>query len=136
MIAGGSAAAPSFATTASFVSNGYGPNSPDGYSLAAAFLTELVLTMFFLIVILGATDGRAPAGFAPIPIGFALALIHLISIPVTRTSVNPARSTGVAVFAGGWAIEQLWLFWLAPILGGMLGAIVYRSVSNWKAELP
>jgi aquaporin Z len=86
--------------------------------------------MLFLVVILGSTDRRAPAGFAPIPIGFALTLIHLISIPVTNTSVNPARSTGVAVFAGGWAIEQLWLFWLAPILGGMLGAVVYRAIAG------
>lgn len=130
MIAGGGASAPPFSYTAAFVSNGYGENSPGGYSLAAAFLTELVMTMFFLVIILGSTDRRAPAGLAPIAIGFTLALIHLISIPVTRTSVNPARSTGVAVFAGGWAIDQLWLFWLAPILGGMLGAIVYRWIAH------
>jgi aquaporin Z len=130
MIAGGGAGAPAFSATAAPVSNGYGLHSPGGYSLAAAFLTELVMTMFFLIVILGATDRRAPAGLAPVAIGLALALIHLVSIPVTNTSVNPARSTGVAVFAGGWAIEQLWLFWLAPILGGMLGAIVYRAIGG------
>lgn len=109
-----------------FASNGFGALSPGGYSMAAAFLTEVVLTAFFLIIIMGATHGRAPAGFAPIAIGLALTLIHLISIPVTNTSVNPARSTGVALFAGSGAISQLWLFWLAPILGGIIGGILYR----------
>jgi len=108
-----------------FASNGYGTLSPGGYSVAAAFLCEVVLTAMFLVVILGATHARAPAGFAPIAIGLALTLIHLISIPVTNTSVNPARSTGVALFAGTGAISQLWLFWLAPILGGLLGGVIY-----------
>ena len=108
-----------------FASNGYGALSPGGYSVAAAFLCEVVLTAFFLIVILGATHSRAPAGFAPIAIGLALTLSHLISIPVTNTSVNPARSTGVALFAGSGAIGQLWLFWLSPILGGLLGGVIY-----------
>jgi len=115
-----------FTASAGFASNGYGPHSPGGYSLIAALVTEVVMTMMFLIIILGATDKRAPQGFAPIAIGLGLTLIHLISIPVTNTSVNPARSTGVAVFAGGWAVGQLWLFWLAPIIGGLLGATVYR----------
>jgi aquaporin Z len=118
-----------FDVSAGFASNGYGAHSPGGYSLPAALVCELVMTAFFLIVILGATDKRAPAGFAPIAIGFALTLIHLISIPVTNTSVNPARSTGVAVFVGGWAIAQLWLFWLAPIVGGVVGAGIYRWVA-------
>lgn len=109
-----------------FASNGYGSHSPGGYSVAAAFLCEVVMTAMFLIVILGATHKRAPAGFAPIAIGLALTLIHLISIPVTNTSVNPARSTGVGLFAGSQAISQLWLFWLAPILGGLLGGVIYR----------
>ena len=109
-----------------FASNGYGSHSPGGYSVAAAFLCEVVMTAMFLIVILGATHRRAPAGFAPIAIGLALTLIHLISIPVTNTSVNPARSTGVGLFAGSQAISQLWLFWLAPILGGLLGGVIYR----------
>ena len=117
-----------FDVTAGFASNGFGEHSPGKYSMLAAIVCEVVMTMMFLIVILGATDKRAPAGFAPISIGFALTLIHLISIPVTNTSVNPARSTGVAVFAGGWAIEQLWLFWVAPIVGALLGALVYRGV--------
>ncbi len=119
-----------FDVTKGFASNGYGAHSPGGYSLVAALVCEIVMTAFFLIVILGATDKRAPAGFAPIPIGLALTLIHLISIPVTNTSVNPARSTGVAVFAGGWAIEQLWLFWLAPIVGALLGAVLYRFIGK------
>jgi aquaporin Z len=119
-----------FDPSGGFASNGYGAHSPDGYSLLAALLTEIVMTMFFLVIILGATDKRAPQGFAPIAIGLGLTLIHLISIPVTNTSVNPARSTGVAVFAGGWAIEQLWLFWVAPIVGGMLGAVVYRLIAG------
>ena len=109
-----------------FASNGYGEHSPGGYTLASALLVEIVLTGFFLIVILGATDPRAPAGFGPLAIGLALTLIHLISIPVTNTLVNPARSTGVAVFAGGWALGQLWLFWVAPIAGGLLGALTHR----------
>ncbi len=119
-----------FDASAGFASNGYGEHSPGHYSLLAALVTEVVMTMFFLIVILGATDKRAPAGFAPIAIGLALTLIHLISIPVTNTSVNPARSTGVALFAGGWAIQQLWLFWLAPIVGALLGALAYRCVGS------
>jgi aquaporin Z len=122
--------APGFDVTKGFASNGYGAHSPGGYSMLAAVVTEVVMTAFFLIVILGATDRRAPAGFAPIAIGLALTLIHLISIPVTNTSVNPARSTGVALFAGGWAIEQLWLFWLAPIAGALLGAALYRIVGS------
>ena len=113
-----------------FASNGYGAHSPGGYSLVAGLVCEVVMTMFFLIVILGATDKRAPAGFAPIAIGLALTLIHLISIPVTNTSVNPARSTGVAVYVGGWAIEQLWLFWLAPIVGAVIGAVAYKFIAS------
>jgi aquaporin Z len=113
-----------------FALNGYGEHSGGGYSLQAALVCEVVMTMFFLIIILGATDSRAPAGFAPIAIGLALTLIHLISIPVTNTSVNPARSTGVAVIAGGWAVDQLWLFWVAPIVGALLGAVVYRSIAG------
>jgi len=111
-----------------FASNGYGAHSPGGYSLVAALVCEVVMTMMFLLVILGATDTRAPHGFAPIAIGLCLTLIHLISIPVTNTSVNPARSTGVAIFAGGWALGQLWLFWVAPIVGALLGAAVYRFI--------
>jgi aquaporin Z len=121
---------PGFDVSAGFACNGYGDHSPGGYSLGAALLTEIVMTMMFLIVILGATDKRAPQGLAPIAIGLCLTLIHLISIPVTNTSVNPARSTGVAVFAGGWAVGQLWLFWLAPIVGGILGALVYRGIGK------
>ncbi|MFP5259886.1 MAG: aquaporin Z [Acidobacteriota bacterium] len=117
-----------FDVSAGFASNGYGAHSPGGYSLLAAMVTEIVMTMFFLLVILGATDKRASPGFAPLPIGLCLTLIHLISIPVTNTSVNPARSTGVAMYVGGWAIEQLWLFWLAPIVGGVIGAILYRGI--------
>lgn len=113
-----------------FAANGYGDHSPGGYTLTAALICEVVMTFGFLFVILGATDKRAPAGFAPIPIGLALTLIHLISIPVTNTSVNPARSTGPALFVGGWAVEQLWLFWLAPIVGAILAAVVYRFVSR------
>ena len=119
-----------FDASSGFASNGYGAHSPDGYSLLAALVTEIVMTMIFLVIILGATDKRAPQGFAPIAIGLGLTLIHLISIPVTNTSVNPARSTGVAVFAGGWAIDQLWLFWVAPIVGGVLGAVVYRLIAG------
>ncbi len=119
-----------FDVSAGFASNGYGDHSPGGYSLLAALVCEIVMTMMFLVVILGATDSRAPAGFAPIAIGLCLTLIHLISIPVTNTSVNPARSTGVALFAGGWAMAQLWLFWVAPIVGGVLGAVVYRLIGK------
>jgi aquaporin Z len=115
-----------------FASNGYGALSPGGYSVAAAFLCEVVLTAMFLVVILGATHARAPAGFAPIAIGLGLTLIHLISIPVTNTSVNPARSTGVALFAGSGAMSQLWLFWLAPILGGLLGGVIYGWLGKDK----
>lgn len=115
-----------FDASAGFASNGYGEHSPDGYSLTAALVSEIVMTFMFLIIILGATDKRAPQGFAPIAIGLGLTLIHLISIPVTNTSVNPARSSGVALFQGDWAISQLWLFWLAPILGAILAGIVYR----------
>jgi aquaporin Z len=122
--------APGFDVTKGFASNGYGEHSPGHYSLLAALITEVVMTMFFLLVILGATDKRAPAGFAPIAIGLALTLIHLISIPVTNTSVNPARSTGVALFVGDWAIGQLWLFWLAPIVGAVLGAMTYRFIGG------
>ncbi|HAZ61741.1 MAG TPA: aquaporin Z [Gammaproteobacteria bacterium] len=119
-----------FDLSAGFASNGYGAHSPGGYSLQAALITEVVMTMMFLIVILGATDKRAPQGFAPIAIGFCLTLIHLITIPVTNTSVNPARSTGVAVFVGDWAVAQLWVFWVAPIIGAILGAAVYRFIGR------
>jgi aquaporin Z len=121
---------PGFDVAAGFASNGFGEHSPGGYSLAAALVTEVVMTMMFLFIILGATDKRAPQGFAPVAIGLGLTLIHLISIPVTNTSVNPARSTGVAVFVGGWAVSQLWLFWVAPIVGGLLGAAMYRFVGK------
>jgi aquaporin Z len=113
-----------------FASNGYAEHSPGGYSMAAALITEVVMTMMFLFIIMGATDKRAPQGFAPIAIGLGLTLIHLISIPVTNTSVNPARSLGVAVYVGGWALEQVWLFWLAPIVGAVLGAITYKAVAS------
>jgi aquaporin Z len=119
-----------FDVTAGFAANGFGEHSPGGYSLTAALVTEVVMTLMFLVVILGATDRRAPQGFAPIAIGLALTLIHLISIPVTNTSVNPARSTGVALFVGGWAVSQLWLFWIAPIAGGILGGLVYRTIGG------
>jgi len=128
--------APGFDVAKGFASNGYGAHSPGGYSLASALVTEVVMTAFFLLVILGSTDKRAPAGFAPIAIGLALTLIHLISIPVTNTSVNPARSTGVALFVGGWAVEQLWLFWVAPIVGAALGACAYRAISESGAPSP
>ncbi|EMW7171549.1 aquaporin Z [Vibrio fluvialis] len=111
-----------------FAANGFGDHSPGGYSLTAALVSEVVMTAMFLLVIMGATDNRAPQGFAPIAIGLCLTLIHLISIPVTNTSVNPVRSTAVALFVGDWAISQLWLFWLAPIVGGALGALIYRSL--------
>ena len=119
-----------FDVAAGFASNGYGAHSPGGYSLLAALVTEVVMTMMFLLIILGATDKRAPQGFAPLAIGLGLTLIHLISIPVTNTSVNPARSTGVAVFAGGWAVAQLWLFWVAPIAGALSGAAIYRFIGS------
>lgn len=119
-----------FDVTAGFASNGYGDHSPGGYSLAAALITEIVMTFMFLVIILGATDKRAPQGFAPIAIGLGLTLIHLISIPVTNTSVNPARSTGVALFAGDWAISQLWLFWIAPIVGAIIAGVVYRWLGS------
>lgn len=118
-----------FDVAAGFASNGYGEHSPGGYSLTAALVLELVMTFMFLMIILGATDGRAPAGFAPLAIGLGLTLIHLISIPVTNTSVNPARSTGPALFVGGWALSQLWLFWLAPIAGAALAGLTYKKVS-------
>ena len=119
-----------FSTAGGFASNGYGDHSPGKYSIVAAALCEVVMTAMFLIVIMGSTDKRAPAGFAPLAIGLCLTLIHLISIPVTNTSVNPARSTGVALYVGGWAIEQLWLFWVAPIIGAVLGAFAYRSFAD------
>jgi aquaporin Z len=121
-----------FDAAAGFASNGYGEHSPGGYPLLACFVSEIVMTMMFLFVIMGATDKRAPQGFAPIAIGLCLTLIHLISIPVTNTSVNPARSTGVALFAGGWAIAQLWLFWVAPLIGGILGGSIYRVLGRGK----
>ncbi|HEX6273874.1 MAG TPA: aquaporin Z [Polyangiaceae bacterium] len=123
---------PGFDVSAGFASNGYAEHSPGGYALGAAFAAELVLTFMFLMVILGATDSRAPAGFAPIAIGLCLALIHLIGIPVTNVSVNPARSTGPALFVGGWAIEQLWLFWVAPLAGGALAGIAYPLLAEAK----
>jgi aquaporin Z len=115
---------PGFSLSGGFASNGYGAHSPDGYSLLACFVAEVVLTAFFLLIIMGATDERAPKGFAPIAIGLGLTLIHLVSIPVTNTSVNPARSTGPALFVGGWALGQLWLFWVAPILGAVIGGLI------------
>lgn len=123
-----------FTLDAGFASNGFGDHSPAGYSLAAAIVTEVVLTFGFVLVIHGATDGHAPAGLAPLAIGLTLALIHLISIPVTNTSVNPARSLGPAVFAGGWALEQLWVFVVFPIVGGALGGLVYRAVFDEKKK--
>ncbi len=117
-----------FDVSGGFASNGYAEHSPGGYAMVACLIAEVVLTFFFLLIIMGSTDGRAPAGFAPIAIGLALTLIHLISIPITNTSVNPARSTGPALFAGGWALAQLWLFWLAPLVGGALGGIAYRCL--------
>ena len=122
-----------FDVSAGFASNGFGEHSPGGYSMQAALVAEVVLTMMFIMVILGATDERAPAGMAPIAIGLCLTLIHLISIPVTNTSVNPARSTGVALFVGDWAVAQLWLFWLAPLLGGFLGAKLYQLIAGKPA---
>ncbi|MCB2206015.1 aquaporin Z [bacterium] len=122
-----------FDVSAGFASNGFGEHSPGGYSMQSALITEIVMTAMFVLVILGATDKRAPQQLAPIAIGLCLTLIHLVSIPVTNTSVNPARSTGVALFAGGWAITQLWLFWIAPIVGGALGAMMYRFIGNEKS---
>lgn len=115
-----------FDVTAGFASNGYGAHSPGGYGLVSAAVCEVVMTAAFLLIIMGAIDKRAPAGFAPIAIGLALTLIHLISIPVTNTSVNPARSTGVALFVGDWAVAQLWLFWVAPLVGAVVGVVIYR----------
>lgn len=128
-----------FDVSGGFASNGYGEHSPGGYSLVAALTTEIVMTFMFLIIILGATDVRAPQGFAPLAIGLGLTLIHLISIPVTNTSVNPARSTAVAIFAGDWALMQLWLFWVAPILGAILAGLVYKwleqeDIENYEEE--
>ena len=117
-----------------FASNGYGANSPGGYSMLSGLVAEIVLTAFFLIVIMGATDDRAPKGFAPIAIGLCLTLIHLISIPITNTSVNPARSTGPAIFAGGWALQQLWLFWVAPLIGGALGGVIYSTLFGRESK--
>ncbi len=118
------------AAASGFASNGFGEHSPGGYSMMAALVTEVVMTMVFLFIIMGATDKRAPAGMAPLAIGLGLTLIHLISIPVTNTSVNPARSTGVALFQGDWAMGQLWLFWLAPIVGAIVGAAIYRTLAS------
>jgi aquaporin Z len=125
--------APGFTLSGGFAANGYGIHSPGGYGLGSAMVCEIVMSMMFLFVIMGATDSRVPAGFAPIPIGLVLTLIHLVSIPVTNTSVNPARSTGPALFAGAWAIGQLWLFWVAPVAGGIIGGVLYRSLMS---ELP
>jgi aquaporin Z len=125
-----------FTLAAGFASNGYGEHSPGGYSLAACLVAEAVLTFMFLIVILGATDRRAPQGFAPVAIGLALTLIHLISIPVTNTSVNPARSTGPALFVRGWALSQLWLFWVAPIVGAILAGAVHSVFASERSEQP
>lgn len=124
-----------FDVRAGFASNGYAAHSPGGYSLFACFVAEVVLTMFFLIIILGSTDKRAPQSLAPVAIGLGLTLIHLVGIPVTNTSVNPARSTGPALFAGGWALGQLWLFWVAPLIGGMLGGSIYRALFDAEASL-
>ena len=129
LIAGG---ASGFSLSAGFAANGYGEHSPGGYAIGTAFICELVMTFMFLMIILGSTDKRAPQGFAPIAIGLGLTLIHLISIPVTNTSVNPARSTSQAIFVGGWALSQLWLFWIAPILGAILAGFVYRGLFDEK----
>jgi aquaporin Z len=124
-----------FDVSGGFASNGYAAHSPGGYSLVSCFVAEVVLTCFFLVIIMGATDRRAPVGFAPIAIGLGLTLIHLIGIPVTNLSVNPARSTGPAIFVGGWAIAQLWLFWVAPIIGGVLGGALYAAIFEAKASI-
>ena len=123
-----------FNVAAGFASNGFGEHSPGGYSLLAALVAEVVMTMMFLLVVLGATDARAPAGMAPVAIGLCLTLIHLITIPVTNTSVNPARSTAVAVYVGDWAITQLWLFWVTPIVGAVIGALIYRYIGSDENE--
>jgi aquaporin Z len=130
LIASGNA---DFDISKGFASNGYGVHSPGGYTLLSALVTEVVMTMMFLLVILGATDRRAPQEFAPLAIGWCLTLIHLISIPVTNTSVNPARSTGVAVYVGGWAMTQLWLFWVAPVVGALLGSTIYKMIGGQKS---
>ena len=122
-----------FDVSAGFASNGFAEHSPGGYSMVAALVTEIVMTMAFLFIIMGSTDERAPKGFAPIAIGLGLTLIHLISIPVTNTSVNPARSTGVALFVGDWAVSQLWLFWVAPIIGAVIGAVAYKALAGPKS---
>jgi aquaporin Z len=132
VIASGSA---SFDVHAGFASNGYGVNSPGGYSMLAGFVSEVVLTAFFLIVIMGATDERAPKGFAPIAIGLCLTLIHLVGIPVTNLSVNPARSTGPAIFAGGWALQELWMFWVAPLIGAAIGGGIYNMLFGSKGKV-
>ncbi len=119
-----------FELSSGLASNGYADHSPGGYTLGAGFVSEVVMTAMFLVVIMGATDARAPAGFAPIAIGLALTLIHLISIPITNTSVNPARSTGPALFVGGWALQQLWLFWVAPLIGAAIGGALYRGLAK------
>ena len=124
--------APGFDLGKGFAANGYDAHSPGQYGMVACFITEVVMTMMFLFIIMGATHGKAPAGFAPLAIGLALVMIHLVSIPVTNTSVNPARSTGPALFVGGWAMMQLWLFWVAPLIGGALGGVLYR----WLSEEP
>ncbi len=121
---------PGFDVSKGFASNGYAEHSPGQYSLVACLISEVVMTMMFLFIIMGSTHGRAPAGFAPLAIGLGLTLIHLVSIPVTNTSVNPARSTGPALFVGGWALQQLWLFWVAPLVGGILGGLIYRWLSS------
>jgi len=126
--------APGFELSGGFASNGYGEHSPGAYGLTAALVTEVVMTFMFLFIILGATDSRAPAGMAPLAIGLGLTLIHLISIPVTNTSVNPARSTGPALFVGGWAMAQLWMFWVAPLVGGALGGLIYRWLGSEEPE--
>jgi aquaporin Z len=130
MIASG---APGFDVAKGFAANGFEAHSPGGYSLVACFVMEVTMTAVFLFVIMGSTHGKAPAGFAPLAIGLALVLIHLVSIPVTNTSVNPARSTGPALFVGGWALQQLWLFWVAPLIGGVIGGVVYRWLSDEPA---
>src|SRR5581483_1590986 len=124
--------APGFDLGKGFAANGYGAHSPGQYDLMVCFITEVIMTAMFLFIIMGATHGKAPVGFAPLAIGLALTMIHLVSIPITNTSVNPARSTGPALFVGGWALAQLWLFWVAPLIGGALGGVVYR----WLSEQP
>jgi aquaporin Z len=125
--------APGFDLAGGFASNGYGDHSPGKYSMVSALISEIVMTMMFLFIIMGSTHGKAPVGFAPLAIGLGLTLIHLVSIPVTNTSVNPARSTGPALFVGGWALAQLWLFWVAPLVGGALGGVIYRWISEEPA---